>query len=88
MAPVVLEHFEPSQREEGGASGGSPSPDGDASNGTASFDVCALFATDTIVSFKVRLVTIGGISNQLVGALPKPAGAKSERAVANGSRRQ
>ncbi len=42
---------------------------------TATVAVCALFNADTIVSFKVKLVTIGGVSNELVGALPKPVGA-------------
>jgi hypothetical protein len=75
VAPLVLEHFEPSQREEVGIYTAPPLLTGDASNGTATVNVCALFNADTIVSFKVRLVTIAGVSNELVGALPKPPGA-------------
>jgi len=75
VAPIVNEHFEPSQREETGIFTALPVLTGDAFNGTASFSICALFNTDTIVSFKVRLATIGGVSNELVGALPKPVGA-------------
>ena len=71
----VLEHFEPSQREEVGIPTGAPVLTGDVSNGKASFGVCGFFGTDTAISFKVRLATFGGLSNQLVGALPRPPGA-------------
>jgi hypothetical protein len=75
VVPLVFEHFEPSQREEYGAYTGTPVVTGDGFNGTVSFGVCGLFNADTAVSFKVNLATLGGLSNQLVGALPKPPGA-------------
>jgi len=75
MAALVLEHFEPSQREEYGIWTGVPVITGDGFTGTLSFGVCAFFGTDTAVSFKVNLATLGGLSNQLVGALSKPPGA-------------
>ncbi len=76
IAPLALEHFEPSQREEVGIYTGPPVVTGNGFNGTVSFGVCAVFNSDTVVSFKVSLVTFGGVSNQLVGALPKPPGAR------------
>jgi hypothetical protein len=78
VAALVLEHFEPSQREEYGIPTEAPVVTGDGFSGTVSFGVCAFFGTDTIVSFKVTLltlVTLGLPSNQLIGALPKPPGA-------------
>jgi hypothetical protein len=75
FVPLVLEHFEPSQRELNGIYTGPPIRTGDAFNGTIDFGVCVAFGTDTAVSFKVNLVTTGGFSNQLVGALPRPSGA-------------
>lgn len=72
---LVLTHFEPSQREEYAVPTDEPVVTGDGFTGTVSFGACALFDTDTIVSFNVNLITLGGLSNQLVGALPKPPGA-------------
>ncbi len=75
VAMLALEHFEPSQREEYGVPSVPYDVTGDGFSGTVHFDACAHFGTDTLVSFKVNLATVGGLSNQLVGALPKPPGA-------------
>jgi len=74
--PLVLLHFEPSQRQEAAAIPALPVITGDGFNGTISFSTCVLFNSDTVVSFKPQIITGGGnLSNQLSSALPKPPGA-------------
>ncbi len=74
--PVVLLHFEPSQRQEAAAVPALPVITGDGFTGTISLMPCVRFDTDTVVSFKPQIITIGGnLSNQLSAALPKPPGA-------------
>jgi hypothetical protein len=74
--PIVLLHFEPSQRNEAAAIPALPVITGDGFTGTISFAPCVRFDTDTVVSFKPQILTLGGnLSNQLSSALPKPPGA-------------
>ncbi len=74
-APLVMTHYEPSQREEFAIPASPPVITGNGFTGDVSYVVCGYFGTDTIISFKVKLATFGGLSNELVGALPKPPGA-------------